>query len=283
MFQAMLLAATLVAASGAAFLIGGENQGPEPGLPGNTDMMLTYEVEGTLDGAPVNGSLEVRLQTEGTGHGISYSWPYNITGNLGPLASMPTTVLGWDCFLMRSIIDTPWGEKQGLLSITQRFTWNDTQGVVFCYRGAQTGLTYRLDLVAPEAKATYVLADVNITGMEALDLRAGEDVSDLVSDRHVDGESIFNFGGSGSWGLLEPRPGESYRVSVNATGYTFMAFSEQDMLSMAVGGDFSYAEEWSFTGNWTKEFVLSGQMMFYYLYPNGNAPGTNCRMAIEVV
>lgn len=283
MFQAMLLAASLVVASGAVFYIGGENQGPEPRLPGNADLMLTYEVEGFLDGAPVNGSIEVQMHTDGTGRGISYSWPYNITGNLGPLASMPTSILGWDCFLMRSTMGTPWGEKQGLLSITQRFTWNDTQGVVFCYRGAQTGLTYRLDMVAPEAKAIYSLADVNITGMEALDLRAREDVSDLVSDRHVEGGLDLNFGGSGSWGLLEPRQGESYRVSINATDYTFMAFDEQDILSMAVGGGFSYAEEWSFTGNWTKEFVLSGQMMFYYLYPNGNAPGTNGRLTIEVV
>lgn len=36
---------------------------------------------------------------------------------------------------------------------------------------------------------------------------------------------------------------------------------------MAAGGDFSYNEGWSIIGNGSKEFVLSGQMMFYYIEP----------------
>jgi len=283
MFQVMLLAASLIMASGAAFYIGGANEGPEPGLPANTYMMLTYDVEGELNGEPVNGSFGVQMLTAEMGFGIMYTWPFNITGNLGSLATLPASIFGSGCFLVRSAMDTPWGEKQGMLYIGQRSSWNESVGVVFTYRGAHTGLAYRMDLVAPEVKATYSLVDVNITGMEDMDLRIGQDIGDLTSSRHLEEDFSVIMGGGGTWGLLEPRVSESYRVSFNATDYSFMAFGEQDILSMAVGGDFQYAEGWSMVGNGTREFVLSGQMMFYYLYPIAEYPGTNGLLKITVV
>ncbi len=281
-FQVMLLAFSLVMASGAAFYIGGENEGPEPGLPANTYMMLTYEVEGVLEGAPINGSFGVQMLSGQMGFGIMYTWPFNITGNLGPLATLPASIFGSGCFLVQSAMDTPWGEKQGMLYIGQRSTWNESVGVVFTYRGTHTGLAYRMDLVAPGVKATYSLAEVNITGMEDMDLRVGQDIEYLMNSRHLEGDYSVNMGGGGTWGLVEPRGSESYRVSFNATNYTFMAFGEQEILSMAVGGDFSYVEEWSMMGNGSREFVLSDQMMFYYLYPNVNAPGPTGLLVITV-
>ncbi|MHC1709848.1 MAG: hypothetical protein AB9819_05520 [Methanomassiliicoccales archaeon] len=283
MFQVMLLAFSLVMASGAAFYIGGANEGPVPTLPEDTYMMLTYEVEGELNGEPVNGSFGVEMRTEGVGNIVSYSWPYNITGNLGPLATIPGSIFGLDGFLVRSTIDTPWGEKQGLMFIGWRYNWNGTQGVVFSYKGADTGLAYRMDLVAPEAKATYSLAAINITGMEGLDLSVRNDLGDRTGARHVDGSYTNHLGGGGSWGLLEARGDESYRISLNATNYSFMAFGEQEILSMAVGGDFSPVEEWSMIGNGSREFVITDQMVFYYLYPLAAHPGSDGIIVITVV
>ncbi len=283
MFQAMMLALALVMASGAAFYIGGENEGPAPTLPEDTYAMLTYQVEGDLNGEPVNGSFGVRMVTGGIGSGFSYAWPFNVTGNLGPLATLPGSIFGSDCFLVRSNIDTPWGEKQGLLYIGQRFDWNGSQGVVFSYKGVDTGLAYRMDLVAPEAKATYYLAAINITGMEDLDLSVRNDLSDLTAIRHVEDGYTNYLGGGGSWGLLEIRGDESYRMSWNATDYAFMVFGEQEILSMAAGGDFSYVEEWSMIGNGSREFVITDQMVFYYLYPIVASPGPGGLMVITVV
>ena len=282
MFLAMLLAALLVLASGAALYIGGENEGPVPTLPENAYMMLTYEVEGELEGAPVNGSFGVRMLTGEIGNGVSYSWPYNVTGNLGPLATLPGP-LSPDCFLVRSNIDTPWGEKQGLLYIGQRFDWNGSHGVVFTYNGVDTGLAYRMDLVAPEAKATYSLAAINITGMENLDLNAREDISELTAFRHVEDRYSYHLGGIGSRGLLEAQGDESYRISLNATDYAFMVFGEEDILSMANGEDFRYAEDRSMIGNGSREFVITDQIVFYYLYPIAACPGPDGLLVITVV
>ncbi len=282
MFQVVLLAVSLVLVSGAAFYMGGENDGPVPTLPEDTYMMLTYEVEGELEGMTVNGSFGVEVLLTGES-GIMYQWPYNTTGNLGPLTTLPAHLFYMDCFLVRSTIDTPWGEKQGTLDISHNFNSNRSLGVVFTYRGAHTGLAYRMDLVAPGAKATYSLANVNITGMEDLDLNVREDISDLTDFRHVeDGYSSY-LGGGGLWGLLEARGDESYRVSLNATDYAFMAFGEQDILSMAAGGDFSPSEEWSMIGNGSREFILTDQIMFYYLYPIADYPGPDGLIVITVV
>ncbi len=140
-------------------------------------------------------------------------------------------------------------------------------GIYFAHKGAHTDLVYRVEVISPGTMATYTLADVNITGMEALDLNPRQDISDMVQSRHVDKKYSYNLGGSGAWGLLEPRGSSSYRISMNATNYTFIAFGEQDILSMAAGGNFSYNEDWSLIGNGSKEFVLSGQVMFYYIEP----------------
>lgn len=117
MFLVMLLAALMVIASGAAFYLGGENEADEPSLPEDTYIMLTYEVEGMSNGTPVNGSFGVQMLTGETGTGIMYAWPFNVTGNLGPLAVMPGSVFGSESFLARSSMGTPWGEKQGLMFI----------------------------------------------------------------------------------------------------------------------------------------------------------------------
>lgn len=275
MFLVMMLAASLVIASGAVFYLGGENEAAEPSLPEDTYMMLTYEVEGTRDGVPVNGSFGVELLTRDSGGFVSYTWPFNVTGNLGYLTTMPSSIFGTDFFLVRSTMDTVWGEKQGLLYIGHNFNWNQSMGVVFAYRGAHTDLAYRMDLVAPGVKVTYSLANVNITGMETLDLVPREDVSDLMQNRQIENGYSNDLGGGGTWGLLESRGSTSYRMCMNATNYTFMVFGEQDILSMASGGDFSYVEEWSILGNGSTEFVLGGQMVFYYADPNycGEAQG----------
>ncbi|HNX48495.1 MAG TPA: hypothetical protein PKM11_08055 [Methanomassiliicoccales archaeon] len=283
MIQVMLLALMLVMTSGAAFYIGGENEGPVPTLPRDTYMMLTYEVEGVFNGTPVNGSFGVQMLTGGIGSGFSYSWPYNITGNLGPLATLPGFIFGLDCFLVRSTMDTPWGEKQGMLFIGQTFNWNGSQGVVFTYKGVDTGLAYRIDLVAPEAKATYSLAAINITGMEDLDLSVRNDLGDLTAARHLEDGYSTILSGSGTWGLLEALDDESYRISLNATDYAFMVFGEQEILSMAAGGDFSPVGEWSMNGNGSREFVITDQMVFFYLDPIVGSSGADGLLVITML
>jgi hypothetical protein len=159
------------------------------------------------------------------------------------------------------------GGEAGIDVHRHNFVGNDSMGIYFAHKGAHTDLVYRVEVISPGTMATYTLADVNITGMEALDLNPRQDISDMVQSRHVDKKYSYNLGGSGAWGLLEPRGSSSYRISMNATNYTFIAFGEQDILSMAAGGNFSYNEDWSLIGNGSKEFVLSGQVMFYYIEP----------------
>jgi len=283
MWQVLLISALLVVTCGFTFFVGGENEPPEPpepGLPLQTYMMLTYAVEGLHDGEPVEGSFGVEMFTwDGGSSGTS---PFNITGNISGLAQLPASVIGGGCYLGHTIIDTEWGVKEVLIYIDQRSHGAEMEGVCISYRGANTGLAYRVDLVAPEAKATYSLVNINITGMEELDLHARENVDTLLESRHLKGSYGMNLNGVGTSKLIEPFDGKDLKMSLTATNYTFTVFDEQDIWNMVGGGDFQYSEDWSLSGNGTVEFTVHDQMVFYYIFPNEPYSDPMGQLMIEV-
>jgi len=264
MWLVVLVAAVMVLATGAAFALGGER---EPDLPANTWMKLSYTATGSLENLTIDGGFEMELMiTEGSSH---WAGSLNKTGELGDLDLLPVNLLLGVYYLDQSEIETPWGVK--CVNVFISYVWfNPDRPMDMCitYRGAHTGLAYRVDQLGPGLHVQYDLADTNVTGFEYLDRRPQQVDGWMMEIREVSESYQSNLNGGGSCGLNEPGEGRSLNVHFEGNNYTFVAFDDDDIWNMVNGGDYQYREDWCLFGNGTLDYTVDDGLMFFMCQPN---------------
>jgi hypothetical protein len=273
---ALLVAGLMVASIGTVLVIGAENVPDGATLPIDTTILLTYRVTGIIGDEDVEGTFDGFIYlSEGTGP--TCGWGDNITGNIeglgfsGPLPQAP--------YLDDASLETGWGIKQVKRTISAPLLTEDDRGFCINYCGAQTGLAYQVIYIAPDARATFDLVDINISDMGTYDLNPTVNAGDLIERRHAD--DTGGMSGPYSSLLIQPREDEYYSIHINATNSTIIGMDEEDIYNMIDGGEYQYRSGWSVIGNGSTEFIIGEGLAFFIGSPT-EVPLTDSHLQLDI-
>jgi hypothetical protein len=262
----LIVALLMVAAGGAALIIGGENEAPSLPEFGS----LTYTIKNNTQIHSL-GWYGIEFQID---HGWYLStvrwWEDNVINDYEGLPNGHGT--GDGRYLDTVSIITPWGTKTvyrcfGFLSNDQ------TPCVSVQYLGVDSGLVYRTDLVRPDYHLEVKLTEANFSSIWELDRavtseNAAYDLRENAA-RHLQDDWGFVLGAGETYTLIEPTAGHDYLVSFNSTNTALYSIGEDDIWAMVQGARFSYNEERSLIGNGSLDFVIEEGLTFIFVGEHG--------------
>lgn len=259
-WMVLIVAGLMVISIGAVFYIGGEN---EADLPTDVDIWLTYQASGHDGGTELNGTFVCYLNIMDEG-GSSGGIEINMTGNL--LDHSDVLLMGGlssGYYLDDPSIETIWGMKHVERSIQATLSYPG--GICINFGGAHTGLIYKMEIIAPEVRATFVLVGTSIADMGSFDVRSTCDSDRLIKSHYA--EDYQGMNDQFFWRLIEPRNDESCSVHINSTNSSVIGMDEEHVRNILDGGEFQYNSEMSVFGNGSTEFVIDEGRVFLYSYP----------------
>jgi len=261
MWPLMLAAVLIISACGGAFLVGAQN---EPVVP--EDCQLSYDVTVTFGDMTVHGT-ELVLRS-GTDEQMEIDWDSEFFTN-GSEPIMNTAFFGGSSLLDKVEITTSFGTK----SIDRYISLFEGEGLVegepevrVTYSGSGSSLTYREDVITPEYRAMFVLAEVDFSEISSIDREPSAEVPevgvpDLAGTETLDGLHDSDY-------VLTSN--KEYKV--NVTNYAHYYIAQEDVMAMIEGAGFSYDEERSVIGNGSLEFQATGDWFLRYVGPVGDGP-----------
>lgn len=278
---ALIVAGLMVASIGSVLVIGAENEPDGPELPTDTTILLTYRVTGIIDDVDVEGTFDGSIYLSEV-NGLTWGYGFNVTGNIegliafsGPLPQESSQAH----YLDDASLETEWGIKQIERTISIPFIMEDGRGFCINYCGAQTGLAYQVIYIAPDARATIDLIDINVLDMGAYDLNPTANADDLIESRHAD--DYWGMSGPYSSLLIQPRGDEYYSIHINATNSMIIGMDEEDIYNMIGGGEYQYRSGWSVIGNGSTEFIISEGFAFFIGSPT-EVPLTDSHLQLNI-
>ncbi len=261
LWPAMLVAAIMVLSVASAMFVGTQN---EPEVPG--ECQLTYYASAALGNDTVRGTLFVTLS--GTNETADMNWDDGLWNNgSGPM--MRTPWFGGSSLLDLVDLETPFGIK----AVGRYITLAEGQGIAegrpeirVTYSGCGSHLTYREDVITPEYRASFVLAEVDFTEIFAIDQEFSGDEPWIGSPDYI--ETVTMDGTFDSDAVLT----QDLHYTVNVTNYVHYYFGQENVLAMVEGGAFLYDQGRTVIGNGTLEFEATGDWFLRFVGPIGQEP-----------
>jgi len=267
-WPSVLVAMILVGGIGSAFIYSDIHEPYVPGPSMPSHGYLTYEVNGSGENLNFNGSFTTVFEMT---PGAVVSWSNGSDGDLGPESS-DLSVGFWGSdgnYLDTVVLNTTWGEKVVHRSLGPACP-GLRSGLYIFYIGAETALHYRIDLVMPDYRATYLLVDTNMTDISHMDLQEVEDTDHLTDFRtFIDGHGGNFTGAAVIWKLIEPEEGHDYQITFSSQNYTLLVMTEDDIVGMLDGSLFRYDPELSTIGGNDPTVLLEGDLFFMYARYDG--------------
>lgn len=260
----LLIAGLLVTTTGSLMLTGAYREPPIEG-----EMRLSYSVSGGSELQEFDGSIWIDMYHERGYTGILSSEPRGaLPMDLIGLPNGPFFTL-CGSYLDHLMFHTPWGIKNVQRWIAPIWDADGMVGICIEYRGAQTFLAYRMELITPDYRAIYDLVETDIDVIEHVD-RHDKDMDERVSLRHfTEGFTDVTNGGF-SYHLGGPLPYWNYQYNFTGVNYAFYYWRGIDIWSMVFGGEFSYDRDRSLVGNGTVEFTMEESLGLWAFVPIGN-------------
>jgi len=273
--QSVLAALIVVMLVGVAFLSFAEDD--DEG--GNFELLegkFTYSVSMEIDGLVYNGTYmedTVANMNERTWENVTFGqWIEDASHNYSQPSSLvflhPYVMGIFPDMIDKVRMDTPWGEKKLDRAIS---LLPDMEGgflMRVAYRGADTLIDYREDIITESWRANFVLTEFEGADINGKDREWSDRTPDLGNSRQHFGK-VWTMSGEDEMRLMRT-DGKVYNVSVR--NYAYYHFSQEVMMDMFEGGLLRYDQQRSVIGNGSVEFELEGQWYLRVIMPVGDQP-----------
>ncbi|MCX6650711.1 MAG: hypothetical protein NT131_03515 [Methanomassiliicoccales archaeon] len=268
----MIVATLIVATGGAAFMIGGENEAPS--LPEYG--ALTYTVRNNYQIQSL-GEYGVEFHIDGDWYFSTVRWWYEdlVNDYEGLPQGRGTGDMG---YLDTVTIETPWGTKA--VDRYLGFLYEDqVAGMSVQYRGVDSDLIYRTDLIKPDYHIEVKLSQANFSSIWDLDLentyRNVMENTIVTHSRQLRNDEAFIMGAGSAWTIFEPPKGRDYVVHFNSMNTSLYTIGGADISAMVEGHSYIYDEERSLIGNGSLEFEIGEGLTLVYIgqYGDGTPHG----------